>query len=132
MSRSGYSDDYEHMNLYRSTVERAISGKRGQAFLQELAAALDEMPVKRLISNELVTEQGEVCAIGAVCKKRGLDANVDVEDRDQVARLVDIAPCMAAEIEFENDEAYPSYKETPEEKWTRMRKWVSDNIRLRG
>lgn len=132
MSRSGYSDDYEHMNLYRATVDRAIKGKRGQAFLQDLAKAMDEMPVKRLISNELVTEEGEVCAIGAVCKKRGLDANIDFEDRDQVARLVGIAPCLAAEIEFENDEAYPAYKETPEEKWTRMRKWVDDQLQVRG
>jgi hypothetical protein len=132
MSRSGYSDDYEHMNIYRATVERSINGKRGQAFLRELASAMDDMPVKRLISNELVTEQGDVCAIGVVCKKRGLDANIDVEDRDQVARLVGISPSMAAEIEFENDEGYPAYKETPEEKWTRMRKWVDEQIRKKA
>ncbi len=37
MSRSGYQDDCEGLNLYRGTVRRAIRGKRGQAFLRELA-----------------------------------------------------------------------------------------------
>jgi hypothetical protein len=46
MSRSGYVEFYDcdtedmmRMNLYRGTVTRAIQGKRGQSFLQELAAA---------------------------------------------------------------------------------------------
>lgn len=129
MSRSGYSDDCEYLELYRGTVERSIAGKRGQAFLKDLALAMDEMPVKRLIAHELVTQSGEACAIGVVCKKRGLDVDqVDIYEADSIARLVGISRSMAAEIEFENDEAYPSYKETPEERWTRMRKWVQEQI----
>jgi len=37
MSRSGYTDDYEHMGLYRKEVENAVKGKRGQSFLKQLA-----------------------------------------------------------------------------------------------
>lgn len=129
MSRSGYSDDGDgnYLYLYRSVVDRAINGKRGQAFLQELAAAMDAMPEKRLIANELVTADGQVCAIGVVCKSRGIDVrDVDLEDADKVGSLVGIARSMAAEIEYENDER--CHNETPEERWTRMREWVSDNI----
>lgn len=131
MSRSGYTDDFGDDNscyLYRGTVTRAIRGKRGQAFLRELAAAMDAMPEKRLIAHELVTGAGEMCTIGVVCKSRGIDVSgVDVEDADRVGLLVGIARSMAAEIEYENDEA-GRHDETPEQRWTRMRKWVSDNM----
>jgi|SRR6185312_5829313 len=131
MSRSGYSDDYDsnYLYLYRGIVNRAIGGKRGQAFLQELASAMDAMREKRLIDHELINETGEMCTIGVVCKARGLDVScVAVEDADSVGRLVDIARSMAAEIEYENDECGPS-DETPEQRWIRMRKWVSDNLK---
>jgi len=129
MSRSGYSDDCENYNLWRGVVSNAIGGKRGQAFLRALAEALDAMPEKVLIAGELVTEKGECCAIGAVCKARSLDvSNVDYEDPDRVAKLIDVAPAMAAEIAFMNDE-YGKENELPSERWTRMRKWVSDKLR---
>ncbi len=41
MSRSGYDDNYDDealCNLWRGAVERAIKGKRGQAFLREMRA----------------------------------------------------------------------------------------------
>lgn len=49
MSRAGYSDDFEggELNVWRGAVKSAIRGKRGQAFLKELAAAMDAMPDKR-------------------------------------------------------------------------------------
>lgn len=131
MSRSGYSDDYDWnlLNLYRGSVERAIKGKRGQLFLRELAKAMDAMPEKRLIHSELIDDAGEMCTIGVVCKDRGLSVKgVDIEDPDSVGRLVGIARSMAAEIEHENDECGPS-DETPEQRWIRMRQWVSENIR---
>lgn len=128
MSRSGYSDDYEHMNLYRATVERSINGKRGQAFLKELIQAMDEMPIKRLIDGELIAASGEVCAIGAVCKSRGLDVEgIDVEDPDTVGQLVGISRTMAAEIAFENDEG-SRRDETPEQRWVRVRGWAEAEL----
>lgn len=130
MSRSGYSDDGDgcDMNLYRATVDRALAGKRGQLFLQGLAKALDDMPVKRLIAHELVAENGEACAIGAYCQAKGIDTkDVDYEHPSAVGRLVNISSSMAAEIEYENDERIER-EETPEQRWTRMRKWVADNL----
>lgn len=128
MSRSGYSDDCENVELYRATVERALKGKRGQIFLCELVAALDAMPEKALIAGELVNESGACCAVGAVCKARSLDVStVDYYDPDSVARAVGIARSMAAEIEYMNDE-WGNRGETPAQRWERMRKWASDNI----
>lgn len=128
MSRSGYTDDCEYLDLYRATVERALNGKRGQEFLRELAASMDAMPEKLLIAGRLIDRKGCPCAIGAVCKARGTDVSkVDYEDPDSVARAIGVARCMAAEIAYENDEAGSSL-ETPEARWQRMRKWVNDNL----
>jgi hypothetical protein len=65
VSRSGYSDGCEGWDLirWRGAVESAIRGKRGQAFLKELLAALDALPEKKLVANELVTLQGQVCIL---------------------------------------------------------------------
>ena len=62
MSRSGYSEDCDGWALvrWRGAVKSAIRGQRGQAFLRELLAALDAIPDKRLIAEELVDAQGAV------------------------------------------------------------------------
>lgn len=128
MSRSGYSEDCENIELYRAAVDRALHGKRGQSFLRELAASLDAMPVKSLIAGELVNENGACCAIGAVCKTRSLDVSrIDYEDPDSVAKAIGVARSMAAEIAYMNDE-YGPLAEAPEKRWERIRKWVSDNL----
>ena len=130
MSRSGYSDDCDEneLNLWRGAVQSAIRGKRGQAFLREMLAALEAMSRQRLIANELQEADGEVCALGAVGLKRGMDmATIDPEDRERVAREFGIAEALAAEIMNENDEAWCS---TPEERWQRMRDWVQSQIRV--
>jgi hypothetical protein len=133
MSRSGYSEDCETWDMirWRGAVKSAIEGARGQAFLKELLAALDAMPEHKLIKGELEYE-GNVCAIGAVGRARGVDmSNVDAEDCDVVARVFGIAPALAAEIVFENDEAAGYWrKEAPEARWARMRNWVVGHIRV--
>lgn len=60
MSRSDYSEDLDMWDLirWRGQVASAIRGKRGQKLLRDLAAALDAMPVKALIADELQTEDG--------------------------------------------------------------------------
>ena len=132
MSRSGYSEDIEEWALirWRGAVASAIRGKRGQAFLREMLAALDAMPEKRLIDCELEVN-GEVCALGSVGKARGLDmSELDPEDRYTVANVFGIARAMAAEIVFENDDGAGYWsKETPEARWHRMRAWVVSNLK---
>jgi hypothetical protein len=130
MSRSGYSDDNDNWALikWRGQVASAIRGKRGQAFLREMAEAMDAMPEKKLISYAL-EENGNVCAIGTVGKKRGVDmAKIDPEDPDQVANAFGIAHQLAREIEFMNDE-FVWREETPEERWERMRRWIGSLIK---
>lgn len=131
MSRSGYVDDWDDpgsVNLYRGVVLRALHGKRGQAFLRELVAALDALPSKRLIAGKLVTEGGECCAIGSVFRARGLSvAGIDPYAADEVGAAVGVAKAMAAEIEYENDDG-GRYDETPEQRWERMRSWASGHM----
>ena len=131
MSRSGYVDDDDDgmLHLWRGNVDRAIRGKRGQAFLLEMAAALDAMPVKELITNNIVDYSGQVCAIGAVAKARGLDVSkVDEGDGEEVGRTFGIARHLAQEIAYMNDERGPVH-ETPAARWQRMREWVDRQIR---
>lgn len=91
MSRSGYDDNIDQWNLirWRGAVASAIRGKRGQAFLREMLAALDALPERKLIARKLES-RGEVCAIGAIGKARGVDmSNIDPEDHDTVAAKFD-------------------------------------------
>jgi hypothetical protein len=145
MSRSGYTDDcddqWAHI-MWRGAVSSAIKGKRGQNFFKEMLAALDALPVKRLVKDDLAApdlipcshwglfETTSVCAIGAVGKQRGIDmSKIDPEDPPQVAGAFGIAQAMAQEIVYVNDEWGP-YKETPEARFTRVRKWVAKQIIL--
>ncbi len=137
MSRSGYSEDYDDQfpnasALYSRNVERATEGKRGQKFFRDLLAALDDMPVKRLITEELVRE-GEVCALGALGHARGVDmSNIYPEDAPNVGKLFGIAECLAREVVFQNDEQgdfRSSEEESPEERWKRMRAWAEQCLK---
>lgn len=133
MSRSGYSDDCENLGLWRQAVSVAIHGKRGQAFLREMAAALDAMPVKELVADVVVRDDKNVCAIGSVALARGLDVSqLDIHDRDAVGKAFGIAPALAAEIAFLNDDDFgPRWKESedPARRWKRMRAWVDEQLR---
>lgn len=146
MSRSGYTDDYDmenwSFNMWRGAVTSALRGKRGQSFLIEMLTALEALPVKRLVSEELVetdwvsfSHWGEypvesVCAIGAVGKKRGrIDdmRKIDPEDYYSVSHMFGIAQAMAQEIVWINDEG-GNYQETPEERYVRVHGWVRRHI----
>ena len=123
MSRSGYSDDCEYVDLWRGAVDRATFSVRGQRLLRRLRDALDAMPVKRLITNQLVDADGEVCALGAVDPAK----HIDPDDLEAVGRHFDIDEALAAEIVYMNDEAV--YRpETPGQRWARMRLWVEKQI----
>ena len=114
--------------MWRGMVASASRGKRGQAFFRELAAALDAMPVKELITEEIKSD-GAVCAIGSILDRRGVSdlENVDATDHHWLAGQLDIATCLVQETEYQNDEG--AWKETPAQRWTRIRKWAEKNIR---
>lgn len=133
MSRSGYTEDGDCDSpfylLWPSIVERSIKGQRGQAFLKELLADLDAMPVKRLIEQAL-EDGGEVCAMGCIGRARGVDmSKLDPEDPDRIAKAFGIASTLVREIEFVNDDDFTWKDETPENRWVRVRKWVVEQIR---
>lgn len=134
MSRSGCTDDIDDqwaLIRWRGAVASAIRGKRGQAFLREMIAALDAMPEKRLIVDELVSDRG-CCALGAVAIARGLDvSNVHAHSPSEVGAAFGIPRALAAEIEFENDD-YFGFGDTREDadhyRWKRMRQWCLSNL----
>lgn len=146
MSRSGYVDDMDdqwaHIR-WRGAVASAFRGKRGQAFLREMLAALDAMPKKRLVASALEAD-GQVCAIGSVGRARGIDMkNIDPEDYSTVAGVFGIAEPMAQEIVYMNDECfsgpahtynretnkYDRIENTPERRFEQMRAWVASKIK---
>jgi hypothetical protein len=137
MSRSGYSDDFEYnwsMICYRGAVASATKGARGQAMLRDLLAALDALPEKRLITDELRTHEG-VCALGALGAAKGMDMEeLDPNDSESIGKAFNIADSLAREIVYENDERPWALhdgkyvKETPEQRWQRMRNWVAKLI----
>ena len=143
MSRSGYSEGYEMENWsyirWRGQVASAIRGRRGQAFLRELVDALDAMPEKRLISNNL-EHAGNVCAIGSVGLSRGEDmSQLDPHDYDSIAAKFGIAHQLVQEIEWENDEVYGEWGKWDEKacrivrsdegRWKHMRAWAIANLK---
>ena len=135
MGRSGYVDDYDEEDypnavyLWQRAVENAIAGRRGQAFLHEMLEALEAMPVKRLIAEEL-EQDGEVCAIGSVGRKRGIDMKpLDPENHKAIAKTFRIAPILVREIEYTNDDDFAFNEETPEQRYERVVKWVREQIK---
>lgn len=152
MSRHGYSDDCDDnlsLGRWRGWVASAIRGRRGQAFLKEMLAALDALPEKRLVAEDLETADGAVCALGAVGKARGVDMKpIDPEDYGRVAVTFGIAEPMAQEIMYVNDEVHDEWVEaygpprygrnqmvyaripvTPEKRFEVVRGWIVKQLR---
>lgn len=130
MSRSGYSDSCEGWSLirWRGAVASAIRGHGGQTFLREALATLEAMPEKKLIANDL-TREDSFCMLGAIGHARGLGmSELDPEDHDAIAKKFEIPRALACEIMFENDEGTCG-RETPEQRWQRMRDWLVENIK---
>lgn len=145
MSRSGFSecDGDEGENLaagrWQAQVASATRGKRGQKFFRDLVAALDAMPEKKLVANELVTGEGEVCALGALAQYRKVDIAAleigsgdpddDWEDSDWAALVgaFDVAEQLTRETMYMNDECCSGNEV---ERWNRVRSWAARQIRL--
>lgn len=144
MSRSGYSDDCDdqwgHIR-WRGAVSSALNGAKGQAFLRELVADLDAMPEKKLVAYDIIRADGACCALGCVAKARGLDvADLNPTDGDydsdvshktkELAERLGIAPSMAREIVYLNDEVYSYDEKVSEEcRWQWVRNWAASAIK---
>lgn len=110
--------------MWRGAVASAIRGKRGQEFLRKLVTALDAMPEKRLIAGELEMD-GEVCAMGCVGRMQGIDmSNIDPTEPVEVADAFEIAPALAQEIAYINDEGCV----TREKRFEDVRKWAVSHL----
>jgi hypothetical protein len=153
MSRHGYvedcdgDDDNLAWGRHQAQLQSAIRGKRGQAFFLALVEALDALPKKRLAANSLVTKDGEVCALGALARHRAIDvkslelgdqytddpdegSDWSNDDWDKVAGLFDIAPQLAREVMYENDEACVWPSESPgNARWLKVRAWAIRRLR---
>lgn len=133
MSRSGYDEDYDErfpnsLELYRSSVAQATRGKRGQEFFKALVEALDAMPEKALIAEELETPEGAVCAIGALGRAKNIPmSDLDPEDAFSVGKRFNIAECLTREVVFMNDEVGFGIQ-SPQSRWARMRAWAQSQI----
>lgn len=148
MSRSGYVEDDGDgdqwaMIRWRGAVASAMRGSKGQSFFREMLAALDALPEPKLVAMELETN-GQVCAIGAVGRARGVDmSQLDPEDYSTVAGAFGINEKLAQEIVWMNDDVFSGYRHvknpetgaydhfeiTPEERFKSMRAWVVKNIK---
>lgn len=167
MSRSGYSDDHDDplaLGRWRQAVRRALEGKRGQALLRDLVDALDGMEDKRLYPGSFATPDGEFCALGILGARRGIRMD-DLGDEDDgcepavVGHRFNIAPAMAAEIMYLNDECFAAtwvwvevevcgpmrpywpdwggHKRSvrvhndahPQQRWLRMREWAARHLK---
>lgn len=161
MSRSGYTEDCEDdwaLIRWRGAVNSAIRGKRGQAFLREMLAALDVMPEKRLIAGNLVFDGhpehmhprpaediivggdqlvtgcgevvriGDVCAMGAIAKARAIDVS-NVDPYDSESVSGIMGIATAMAREIAWINDDEGYRhETPEKRFERVRAWVASNI----
>ncbi|MFO3704392.1 hypothetical protein ACI6Q5_05270 [Xanthomonas codiaei] len=136
MSRSGYSDDIDDplaLGRWRAQVASSMRGKRGQALLRDLIAALDALPERKLIAHT-VEQDGCFCALGAVAHLRGTDLDQGPNGgtdydfmADRAAARLNIAEQLAQEVVYMNDEA-SLWNETPESRWARMRQWAVSNL----
>jgi len=147
MSRSGYDYDGDYDNWatirWAGQLASAIRGKRGQAFLRELIEALDAMPIKGLIKDDLIRVDVEidpfgggyiaadapiVCALGAVGVRRGVKLEtLEPDDYEGVAATFGIARQLAAEVAYQNDEV--GRHDTPEWRWKRVRDWAAAKLK---
>lgn len=158
MSRAGYTDEFEdplELGRWRARVASATRGKRGQKLLRDMLAALDAMPEKRLVTDELVVaiddardakiwskithrpvteyvpdrpaeyRDGDVCALGALGLARGVDMTGLDPDNSDA---VAAAFDIAAPLAREIVYMNDECYGTPERRWQQMRAWVASQI----
>ena len=83
-----------------------------------------------MLRDALVTPAGEVCAIGSVMVKRGIDASdIDVCDSESIASTMGISEALVKEIEYINDEYRYNSTMTDEKRFQVVRGWIVSRIK---
>ena len=98
--RIGYSDEEDYPNqfeLWQGNCRRSLRGRKGQAFLRELEAALVALPEKRLIADD-VAKAGEVCAVGAWLLKKRTEAGRPRADVLAELEAIDSEDCQTDDL----------------------------------
>ena len=122
--------------LWEANCRRSIRGRRGQAELKQLEAALRALPQQRLTKDTLV-EGDDVCAIGAYARYKGFTlADYDPEDEtDQVGVAAGMPRLVAWSVVAQNDLhcntfwGIPLVRDmTPEERYVKVLAWVRGHI----
>lgn len=131
MSRISYSDEENYpgqFDLWQANCRRSLRGKQGQEELRVLRDALLALPDKRLIHGSLIDEEGEICAIGAYAKHKGLDLEkFDPEDStDEVGIEAGMPSLVAWKVVEMNDMELSDL--TPEQRYTKMLEWVDSQL----
>lgn len=109
-------------------MSSALKGKRDQAFLIDPRDAMDAMPNKSAWWRTRLKLTGSSAPSVFSSAKRSIEMSViDAHCRETVSGVFRIAPAMAAEVVFENDEC--GWNETSEQRWQRMRKWIGSHIK---
>ena len=97
--RINYCDEEDRPGqfaLWDANCRRSLRGKAGQAALRDLEAALLALPEKRLIRDRL-EHDGEVCAVGAYARHKGLDlSKFDPEDESDAVGVEAGMPRLVA------------------------------------
>ncbi len=106
--RINYSDEEDYPGQYAlwdANCRRSLKGRKGQAELRELEAALLALPAKQLIKDTLDDDDGGVCAIACYAKYKGLDLKkFDREDEsDEVGIAAGMPPLVAWTVVELND-----------------------------
>ena len=142
-------EDLDALELGRwlGRVASAMRGRRGQAFLRKLEAALLALPQKRLIA-DAICQNGEVCMTGALILQQRLDAGMSRDDamaevseaynfededwdEDEAVAIIegecDVAYALAWEAIRINDDC----SGTPEQRYDYCLRWVRRHLRTR-
>ncbi len=131
MSRIGYMEDDDYpvqFDLWQANCQRSLKGKQGQAELRQLRDALLALPDKRLILGLLINPEGEVCAVGAYARHKGLDLEkFDPEEETDVVGITAGMPRLVAWKVVEMNDKRFDYL-TPEMRYTKMLEWVERQL----
>lgn len=132
MSRISYSENEDYpgqFDLWQANCLRSLRGRQGQEELRALREALLSLPDKRLIHGVLVDEEGDVCAVGAYARHKGLDLQTfDPEDATDEVGIAAGMPNLVAWKVVEMNDLNLDSRVTPEQRYTKMLEWIDTQL----